>query len=341
MIAFWLYYYENINSKPDLLLLDEPDAFLHPSLTRDFIYIVKNIIAGKYGIRTILTTHSPITVNLLDENDLFIVNNNAKDGQVIKSISKQAAVNTLTEGLLLVTDNTHPVFLEGKKDSPYYRTVFEVLVHSNVLKKFPNFVFISYNGKESLHNFSEQFSLGDLRFLAIEDKDKDTTVFKKGIFRLKRYAVENYVYDPLLLLGCIINNGAFKNLIDINNYQILSLYDFLDIIKNDQIKIQAAVDKICEKIAEEFFINNHEKIDIVYVIFLLNSTLEITFKIPHWFVNNNIKIDIQKILKVMRDLGATDFSGSVSTINIIRSYKILPKDMIDMLKQLQENAASI
>jgi hypothetical protein len=52
-IVGWLYSAQQHGIFPKLLLLDEPDARLHPSMTRQFLDIVNELLVGKYRIRVI------------------------------------------------------------------------------------------------------------------------------------------------------------------------------------------------------------------------------------------------------------------------------------------------
>ena len=54
-----------------LLMLDEFDAHLNPSMAEAFISVVKNILIREFNVQVIMTTHSPSTVSYCDEGDLF------------------------------------------------------------------------------------------------------------------------------------------------------------------------------------------------------------------------------------------------------------------------------
>ena len=61
-LVFWLYSTERHGVHPKLMILDEPDAHLHPSLTTTLIDVLYDTFVRKHGIRVIMTTHSPETV---------------------------------------------------------------------------------------------------------------------------------------------------------------------------------------------------------------------------------------------------------------------------------------
>jgi hypothetical protein len=86
--------------RPRLLLLDELDAVLHPSMVSALIATLKSSFV-EHGTKVIMTSHSPMTVAALDENDIYRVVRNA--GKVhISPTTKTQAVDELSEGLATV-----------------------------------------------------------------------------------------------------------------------------------------------------------------------------------------------------------------------------------------------
>ena len=56
--------------QPSLILLDELDAVLHPSMIKAYIYCLKEFMV-KNGTRVIIATHSATTVSMLEEGEIF------------------------------------------------------------------------------------------------------------------------------------------------------------------------------------------------------------------------------------------------------------------------------
>lgn len=109
------------NTFPDILLLDELDASLHPSMMKNMLAVIKDIFLDK-GIKVILVTHSPTTIALAPEESIFVM---AKDGlDRISKKSQQDALAILTEGFAtldegimifdLVVKNSLSIITEGK-----------------------------------------------------------------------------------------------------------------------------------------------------------------------------------------------------------------------------------
>jgi hypothetical protein len=82
---------------PRLLLLDELDAVLHPSMIAALVRTLKTLFLPK-GTKVLMTSHSPMTVAALDEVDIFRVVRTSGDVKVSHT-TKSEAVNELSEGL--------------------------------------------------------------------------------------------------------------------------------------------------------------------------------------------------------------------------------------------------
>jgi predicted ATPase len=80
---------------PDLILFDEVDASLHPSMIKMFLKVIDQtlIAAGK---KVILVTHSPTMVALSPENSIYLMNKSGPNR--LEKKSKQDALAVLTEG---------------------------------------------------------------------------------------------------------------------------------------------------------------------------------------------------------------------------------------------------
>jgi len=83
------------NIFPDILLLDEVDASLHPSMMKNMLEVIKNIFLAR-SVRVILVTHSPTTIALAPEESVYVVNKAGLNR--IEKKSRQEALSILTEG---------------------------------------------------------------------------------------------------------------------------------------------------------------------------------------------------------------------------------------------------
>lgn len=108
MLALVSSIYKSIVDKkfPKLLLLDEIDASLHPSMSKTMLEVIENEFVCNNNINVILVTHSPSTVALAHESSIYIMTKSDEE-RIIKSTNKQA-LTVLTEGFAsLTTDETN------------------------------------------------------------------------------------------------------------------------------------------------------------------------------------------------------------------------------------------
>jgi energy-coupling factor transporter ATP-binding protein EcfA2 len=83
------------NAFPDILLLDEIDASLHPSMIKNLLDVIKDVFLAN-GMKVVMVTHSPSTIALAPEESIFVMN---KEGENrIEKSSKEEALDILTEG---------------------------------------------------------------------------------------------------------------------------------------------------------------------------------------------------------------------------------------------------
>lgn len=80
---------------PDLLLLDEVDTSLHPSMIKNMLDVIETIFLDQ-DVNVILVTHSPTTIALCNDASIFVVNKGGENR--IEPKSKQDALSILTEG---------------------------------------------------------------------------------------------------------------------------------------------------------------------------------------------------------------------------------------------------
>lgn len=86
---------------PDILLLDEVDASLHPSMMRNMLDVVKNVFLSQ-GVEVILVTHSPTTIALAPEDSLYIMNR--EGSKRVEKTSRQDALAILTQGFATIDE---------------------------------------------------------------------------------------------------------------------------------------------------------------------------------------------------------------------------------------------
>ena len=104
----------NLGRRPSrLLLLDELDAVLHPSMVAALVKTLKTVFLPR-GTRILMTSHSPMIVAALDESDIFRVVRTGYDVS-ISHTTKPEAINELSEGLATVDMGLRIAAYKGAK----------------------------------------------------------------------------------------------------------------------------------------------------------------------------------------------------------------------------------
>ncbi|ENG7999813.1 AAA family ATPase [Vibrio parahaemolyticus] len=130
LMSFALCFYNASDNRqgtnfPKLLLLDEVDAPLHPSMVLSLLKTIKEILVEGKGVSVILTTHSPSTVALAPEEALFEMN---PTGPSIEKITRSRALSILTAGVPTLSvsfDGRRQVFVESKTDASIYEHIYQ------------------------------------------------------------------------------------------------------------------------------------------------------------------------------------------------------------------------
>ncbi|MCU8560331.1 ATP-binding protein [Vibrio vulnificus] len=139
-------YYDNVAVKtPKLLLLDEPDAFLHPKMVVK-MYRVLSEFCSSFESKIIITTHSPTTVALAPDNSTFIV----KDNSIIE-VTKDEGVAELLDGITQISinpENRRQVYVESHYDADFYQSILNsVLRQSKAIDPYVSLTFVSSGAK--------------------------------------------------------------------------------------------------------------------------------------------------------------------------------------------------
>ena len=124
-LAMAIYNSAKKNIKNKILLIDEPDAALHPQFSKFLLETIKTYIVNKAGVKVIITTHSPTTVAMADEESIFEMNLEEK---IPHKVSKEKALSILCEGipsLRVSIDKQRVVFVESSYDAENYHKIFD------------------------------------------------------------------------------------------------------------------------------------------------------------------------------------------------------------------------
>src|SRR5690242_1820462 len=102
---------------PKVLLLDEPDATLHPAMIQSLLRVLDHIFCQRYGVKVMLVTHAPTTVALAPEESIYTMRR--KGAPRVRSVSRDEALSSLLVGvprLSIRNEHRRQVFVESEND---------------------------------------------------------------------------------------------------------------------------------------------------------------------------------------------------------------------------------
>lgn len=123
-------YYDDISFTPKILLLDEPDAFLHPKMVLK-MYNALEAFSKNFNAVVLVTTHSPTSVALAPNDSIYLVDNNT-----VNEIEKDRAIADLLDGVTQISlnpNNRRQVFVESEYDVAIYQSIYAKLINRSEL----------------------------------------------------------------------------------------------------------------------------------------------------------------------------------------------------------------
>lgn len=328
--VLWQYEAQLIGRHPQFLLLDEPDAHLHPSLTCRFLDVIQKVFVEERGVRVSMTTHSPSTVALTPDKNLFEMRKT--NPRIQPAVSKARAVAILTDGFVAVQKATQIVLLEGKDDPPFYEQVWELLTErSNIsdpgpLEPFPGVAFVHGKGKETIEELVPQIRARGMNgFHGIIDRDT-CNVPSDGVHVIERNAIENYLYDPLNVWVLLHSQGQAPTVSEVHvpRGRGARVRDLAE----DQL--QKIADVVFAKVETRFTDLAAQETNREDVVFVNGKRL----RYPRWFLyrdDKEIRDEFSRAYghHLLRPNSIGSLLGSYATLNMV------PKDLLDLLRAIQ------
>lgn len=205
---------------PDIILFDELDAHLHPSMTRMMFEVIQNDIIGKLSSRVIMSTHSPSTVALAPIESIYRLS--AGSTHKLEHVDRATACKDLSDGFIQILDGSQIVIVEGKDDPLFYRAIERALRTNKDLIGIPTLHFIPAS-KQSDPSFGGGVTSANDWAVKLNDAqlpnihallDNDGVRADNGIIKVLRgrYAIENFVLDPLSIAVTLITDARLSSI---------------------------------------------------------------------------------------------------------------------------------
>lgn len=144
----------NISKKQKVILLDEPDAHLHPQMIMDF-YECLETLHERLGFIFIFSTHSPTTIALSPTTNIYsLLFDNETNNYGATIVTKDAAISQLLEGVSQISinsENARQVYVENENDSAIYERIYTCIRNkSNNINPNISLFFLSSGPKLSV-----------------------------------------------------------------------------------------------------------------------------------------------------------------------------------------------
>jgi predicted ATPase len=337
----WLFRARHHGKFAKLYLLDEPDAHLHPSMTQQFLNVVKEVLVDRHDIRVIMATHSPSTVAMAPEGAVFEMYKTPP--RIRSSASNAHSVGLLTAGLVVVARGTRFVFVEDQDDVEFYRVVWDVLTYTagdttaGLLSRTPSLVFLpasvgkgsarsTSGGSSAVRQWIAKFDQPPLEeiFRGVIDLDNGN-VASPRIAVLSRYSFENYLVDPALIYALLLEAGRAPAVEGVK----IDKGDEHLIRELGQPQLQSVIDTICAQMAPTLPTRLAQKQALTIVEFANGLTV----KYPAW----TIEARGHELLPLYQ----STFSGSANLITpphlrrMLQRVRLVPRELLQILKGLQ------
>ena len=336
---------------PKVLLMDEPDASLHPSMVKQFLDVIQNIFVKEKRVKVIVTTHSPSTVALAPDKALYVVN---KTGQRVEKISKDGALKILTSGVpsfSVLYENRRQVFVESPNDVLFYEGLYQRL--SGYLNQEVSLTFISSGDSRTDKNGAKVSNCGQVinivnilrgdqnKFIwGIIDWDRKnvSTEFIKVLGNGKRYSIESYVFDPLIL-------GAFllrEKIISRDEMGLSTGEDYTDLMHGGNRLMQIVADYVVTAVQSKLDEKGiwsimQPDVSVVKVVTASNNL----FNIPVWYFHyqghelEKILLDVFPKLHIFKRQAEAALKLEIIR-KVVDDYPgMVPIDIIEVFREVQ------
>ena len=195
---------------PRVLLLDETDATLHPSMIKTLLHVLDDSFRQR-DVKVILATHAPTTVALAPEESIYTMRREGSPR--IRHVSRDEALSGLMAGLpTLSVSNEYRrvVFVEGLNDQLCYQEVFRVL-------DLPSPIALEFiasgrggQGDTGVVRLVEELRERGSDVYGVVDRDNRQGAPDGIAFSDTRYTLENLVLDPVAVAIFLIRKKSVK-----------------------------------------------------------------------------------------------------------------------------------
>lgn len=337
--ALCLYYAgdrRQIVDYPKILLFDEIDAPLHPSMTQSLLSTIQDILVNRHGIKVILTTHSPSTVALAPEESIYAMYKT--DQRRMQKTTKDRALSILTTGVPTLSvdyENRRQVFVESHYDVQFYERLYEKLREHLIPEVSLNFIASGTGGNGSceqvkdvvnkLKNGGSRTVYGIIDWDSINCGNERIKVLGKG----NRYSIENYILDPVLVAAFLLR----EKWIERSEIGLSMHENYTSFVNFDNTRLQDVADFIVNKVKPH--ISSTVEDNKLSCQYLSGQVISL----PKWFLytqghdlETNLKNAFQELKRFQKE-SQLKLEIIAKVIDDVPS--LIPYDFVCLLKEIQ------
>lgn len=336
-LCYLIYVQQQKTKLPELLLLDEIDSTLHPSVIKSLLNAIQVVFVKKYGLKVIMVTHSPTTVALARKESIFVLERSRGKHKLVRSTQRRA-IDLLLEGVNTISIdpiNTKQVFVESDVDARIYSELYRMYRKNALVTGECDLAFVSSGVRGSSNSGSCTLvkktvkalrKNGNTRIYGLIDRDNKSESGEDGIFTLKRYSIENYILDPLILLKSVFSLSENRK----NSARIIPLEKITAPGDVDRLS-KADLQKFADHLADYLGLDNTEKIEVKYP--------GKSMMLPSVFIKTKGH-DLLKIIKTkipfFKNYGNDEqiMIKIIGKINDQDGINYLPKDLCDIFNDI-------
>jgi len=342
--ALCLYYAgdsRQIVDYPKILLFDEIDAPLHPSMTQSLLRTIQDVLVDRHGIKVILTTHSPSTVALSPEESLYAIYKT--DQKRMQKSTKDKALSILTTGVPTLSidyENRRQVFVESRYDVQFYERLYEKLREHLVPEVSLNFIASGAGGNGNCEQVKEvvnQLKNGGSRTVyGIIDWDLTNSGNErtKVLGRGNRYSIENYILDPVLVAAFLLREKWIeRSAIGLSVHE-----NYTNFVAFDSARLQEVANFVVNKVKSYIFPtveNETVEGDNLQCQYLGGQIINL----PKWFLHTQghdletaLKNAFQELKRFQKE---SHLKLEIITKVIDDVPSLIPYDFVCLLKEIQ------
>ena len=331
---------------PRLLLLDEPDAHLHPEMARRFLRAVREVLVEKHDVRVMLTTHSPTTVAMCPEGAIFaMLPLERNDGPRVRPVSVDEALGVLCRGvptLRVRLENRRQVFVESEFDQTVYELVAECLAEHIDPELSMMFIPSAKSRDPNSGGCDRVRALVEtLRNAGVDSVfglvDWDLKAKPSGTIRVlgegRRYAIENYVCDPLLLVAYLLR----EHMIAAEDVGLSKIGTYKAVVAKDAMIRQRLVDFVTDRVLQTLqgksLPSEHDGCE---------SVDGVAVQVPRWYLRmrgHDLVLKLWEAFpKLQKHQNDIDLAKAILKRVGLEDPGLLPVDLLRLLQDLQSRA---